>query len=365
MQSIVPSAPEYSGANLVNLVAEIEHRLTGATTGTRLNPQLAAGVPDATSYIFVLFDGLGLHQLDHPEAGPLRAGLAGRLSAPFPTTTTVSLATIATGRTPRAHGVIGHMMYMPEHGVFNGLKWRGLSGEPIDHPMAELLPAPNLWERLHDAGLEPITVQPGEFMSTPLTKALYRGCRFEAAWSHEETSTATLALAAKPGRLVFVYVGEVDFAAHLYGQSSAQYAAAIRSAADTWSRLVESAPDNAAVVGTADHGHIDYSHDAKVHLASADFKGIEIYGDPRALFLRGDGAQELASGLPGTWTPLAECRSWWGAGEEHPKFAERAPAGVLLADPDRLIVPGHMDRRLIGYHGGLAPGEIDIPLLIG
>ena len=349
----------------MNLVAELEHRLAGSARSERLSPQLAAAVPDAATYVFVLIDGLGAHQLDHRDAGAFREARYGTMTSPFPSTTTVSLSTIASGLPPLDHGVIGHMMYMPEHGVFNALKWRGSGGQPIDYPMLELLPTPNLWERLQDGGIEPITVQPGQFMSTPLTQALYRGCRFEAVWSHEEIAAATVSLAAQPGRFIFVYLGEVDFAAHLYGQGSPEYAAAMRSAADTWSRISAGAAGHAAVIGTADHGHIDYPHDAKYHLSSAESAGVAVYGDPRSLFLRGEGAAALAANLPGTWMPIADCRSWWGEGDAHPQFPERAPSGVVLADTGRLIVPGHMDRRLIGYHGGLDPEELEIPLLVG
>ena len=40
------------------------------------------------------------------------------------------------------------------------------------------------------------------------------------------------------------------------------------------------------------------------------------------------------------------------------------PDGAFVADHGRVLLPGHMDKRLVGYHGGLDPGEILIPVLV-
>ncbi len=356
--------PDYAGGSLVNLMAELEHRLTGSSSSPRLRESERSSVPAAATYILMVMDGLGAHQLDHPAAGSLPEHLVATIDAPFPSTTTVSLATIASGQPPRAHGLIGHMMYMPQHGVFNALKWSGRDGRPIDHPTGGFLPTPNLWERLAAAGIEPITVQPGQFVNTPLSAALYRGCRFEPAWSYDEIVAAALDLAAVPGRLILVYLGDVDFAAHLFGQHSGPYADALGRVNSVWEAIALRLPPHAALIGTADHGHIDYTPDQKHPIASADLRGMHVYGDPRALMLRGDRAEETAAALPGAWVPLSRAREWWGPDQEHPEFGERAPTGLIMADPGVVLLPGHMDRRLIGYHGGLDPAELRIPVLV-
>jgi hypothetical protein len=58
--------PDYSGGGLINLVAELERRLTGKAVSPGLQPELAAAVPDAAGYLLVLCDGLGDGQLAHP-----------------------------------------------------------------------------------------------------------------------------------------------------------------------------------------------------------------------------------------------------------------------------------------------------------
>ena len=79
--------PSYHGTGLVNLVAEIEHRMTGDSRSPRLaDPSL---VPDAETYVIVLFDGLGVAQLNHPAARSFVGASVAELEAPFPTTTNV------------------------------------------------------------------------------------------------------------------------------------------------------------------------------------------------------------------------------------------------------------------------------------
>ena len=362
---MVPTPPDYDGSGLVNLAAELERRLVGSSPSPGLRPGLRELVPEAPSYVFVLFDGLGDHQLDHRRASPLAACRAAALDAPFPTTTTVSLATIATALPPSRHGLIGYQMWLPDAGeVVNTIRWTTLWGDAIDFDPAPLLPAPNLWERLSGAGLETVTVQPANFAGSGLSRALYRGCRFEAITNVDEWVTATAQLAATPGRLVFAYLPQVDFAAHVHGQDSAEYAGAVATVSLAWERLSHALPAGAALVGCADHGHVDFPPARQTRIERADHDGRRFSGDGRAMFVHGDGAA-LASALPARWVPIAEALPWWGPGPSHEAFAERAPDGILLADPGHLLLHRFSDDRMIGNHGGLTEAERRVPLLVG
>lgn len=356
--------PDYNGGSLVNLVAEIEYRLTGSSASKRLHPEIAALIPEADTYVLVLYDGLGARQLDHPRAASMRNSLAAEIDAPFPTTTTVSLATIATGLPASQHGLLGYQLWLPERGVVaNTIKWTTLWGETIDYDTVPFLPAPNLWERLQHAGVEPITIQPAHFADTPLTRLLYRECRLDGVYDLAELVTATLQLAATPSRLILAYVPHIDFAAHVDGQASTAYADAMGAADWVWSRLAATAPPGCVVIGTADHGHIDYTKGQHAAISRADHADRTFYGDSRAMFVRGEGAS-LAEELPATWHAAADTEDWWGPGPRHPQFEQRAPDGILLAESDRLLLHKRSDDRLIGNHGGLSEAERRIPLLV-
>ena len=178
--------------------------------------------------MLLLIDGLGIAQLSHPGAGTFVRATKGTLHSPFPSTTSVSLATVATGTPPAAHGLVSHLAWIEEAGgVVNTLKWVDLAGLPVSHDYAAVLPGPNLWERLRSAGVEAITVQPGSFEQSPLSRLLYRGSRFESAWDDADLVEATVQLSRTPRRLIFTYLWQVDYAGHVHGLESPEFATAV------------------------------------------------------------------------------------------------------------------------------------------
>lgn len=357
--------PFDEGHRLVDLMRELELRLTGASVGSGLAPEISSAIPESESYVLALFDGLGHHQLAHPAARTLRESSVARLSAPFPTTTTVSMATVATAMEPAEHGMISHYMWLAElDAVVNVLKWMTPAGVHTDHDTEDFLPAPNLWERLKGAGIEPITVQPGDFATTPLTRLLYRGCRFEGVYSVEEAVAATVDLAAEPGRLVFTYFPQVDFAAHVWGQRSREYESAVRLVDGAWSQIV--ARCAAPVIGTADHGHLDYGPGDKMLIRDPAYKPLTFFGDPRSLFVRGEQRliDRVAEECSTTAVRVGSDAGVW-SGRRHQRLADRLPDAILMAPPGRVLLPRGFDKRLTGYHGGLAAEEVGIPLLVG
>lgn len=351
---------------LLNLVSELEFRLTNSSVSPRLSAEASAAIPDASTYVLMLFDGLGSHQLDHPAAASLKAANRHSIASMFPATTTTNLATLATGKSPRSHGVIGHHMWLPSHHqVVNVLRWITPGGGAVKADTSTFLPGATMWERLKKAGIEPITVQPGPFEQSPLSNMLYRGCRIEPVWNESETTSATLELAQTPGRLIFTYLPNVDIAAHLSGQASSDYANAIRLAARVWDGVAAGLPEHAALVGTADHGHVDYKPTHKVYVASRS--DCEFFGDPRALYVRTDNEDlgpELATELPASWHDAEELIAWFGEGPLHPELNKRMPTGVLLPDEGYVLIPGNMDNRLTGYHGGFDARETSIPMMV-
>ncbi len=357
-------APDYAGGSLVNLVAELEGRLGGGPPSAPLHERLAAAIPEADTYVLVLFDGLGDGQLAHPAAAALAQHRRAAIDTVFPTTTTVALASVATGLPPSAHGLLGYQLDLPEVGeVVNTIKWTTLWGAPVPYDYPRFLPAPNLWERLGAIGVEPVTVQPGHFAASPLSQVLYRGCRWEPAYTVDELVTATRAVAATPRRLVFTYVPHVDFAAHVYGQEAPEYEEALWVAAGVWEQLVAGLPPGVVVVGVADHGHADFPAPRQVRIAKADHEGRVFYGDSRAMFVRGDG-EALARTLPATWVERADMEGWWGPAPHHAAFGVRVPDGVLVADDGWVLLHRYSDDRLIGHHGALTAREARVPLLV-
>lgn len=352
--------PSYDGGGLVNLVAELEHRLTGSSAAVRL--RAGDAIPDGRSFLFVLIDGLGHHQLRHPAASPLARAEAAVLDAPFSTQTAVATATIATGLPPSQHGLIAYLLPLPDFGVVNMLWWFPVAGGSAPPEPERFLPSPNLGERLAAVGADTFVVEPSGYVGGPLDRILYRGTEVIGSQGDADAIDAALARVAEPGTLVALYLPHVDSAAHAFGQGSEEYAAALAAVGAIWSELETRLPPGAVMVGTADHGHVDVA----THIEVQPPDGVECYGDGRALYLRGDrGAlQRFVGEVPGTWVPLEEMAGAWGPGPVHPRFRERLPTGLLLADSGHaFLYPGN-DTRLAGHHGGLSAAEVEIPLLV-
>lgn len=356
--------PSFDGAGLVNLVSELERRLVGTAPMPGLDHP--STVPEAAGYLLVMFDGLGHHQLSAPEAHDLAVAEQTVLTAGFPTTTTTSLATLATGLAPAGHGIVGHILHLPGVAdLVNVLKWVTPSGAPVAHDYQSMLPGPNLWERLSASGIEPITIQPGPFAGSPLSRMLYRGCRFEPVWGLHELVDATVDL-ARPGRLVVPYFAAVDVTAHLHGQGSDEYRAALSQAASIWTALAARVRRDVTMLGTADHGHIDYRDHTKVLIRHPRFEELRLFGDPRTLFVSGptDLIEDLAETTRAAQVTPDDLMTLLGPEPHHPQLVGRIPDRALLAAHGTLLMARAFDKRLVGYHGGMEPAEMEIPLLV-
>ncbi len=108
---------------------------------------------------------------------------------------------------------------------------------------------------------------------------------------------------------------------------------------------------------------MDVPPERRALLDRADQHDRTLAGDARVVFVHGEGAS-LAGRLPAVWVPRAEMEGWWGPGPRHPEFEQRAPEGVLVADPGHAVLHRFSDDRLIGQHGGLTPEELEVPMLI-
>jgi hypothetical protein len=357
--------PDYAGGGLVNLVAELERRLTGASPTVGLRPDLAEAIPAAATYVLVLFDALGDHQLRrHPSGEELRAHRVGALDASFSTQTSVATATLASGLPPSQHGLISYVLRMQPGGVpVNTLWWFTVDGSAPAIDLEGFLPAPNLAERLGLAGREAVVVEPAAYLGSPLDRVLYRGARTHGA-AEGEVVDAVVAEASRPGRLVVCYLPQVDAAGHAEGTTSTAYAGAVEEATEIWRGIGSRLPDRAVMVGTADHGMVDVDPGRRLSVSPPD--SLTLSGDDRVIYAYGDGHQaaSFAADLPATWVPIEDVPDLWGPPPFHPELRHRLPTGLIVADDGvALHYPGN-DLPLAGYHGGLTEEELRIPLLV-
>ena len=142
----LPTVPHYGEGSLADLACSL---LASLGIGGEPNPLALPGTGRAC---LLIVDGLGWELLRaHPAAAPFLSELAvtGRpLTAGFPATTATSLTSLATGKAPGSHGMLGYQVAVPGAGrLLNELRW----DSRVD-PVA-WQPSATIYERAAAAGV--------------------------------------------------------------------------------------------------------------------------------------------------------------------------------------------------------------------
>ena len=325
----------------------------------------------------LLVDGLGADLVRaHADLAPTLAamtGPAGDLSAPCPSTTPVSLATLGTGLPPGSHGILGFVTAVPgEDRTLNHVAWR-------DDPAPEQWQARRtVFEQVADDGVEVAAVGPYTFMGSGLTRAVYRGAGYPGSVGPGDLNALVVeALAAAPRTLVYGYLAELDLTGHVRGVDSPSWRAQLALVDRGVEQLVDSLPDDAALLVTADHGMLDVPAGTRLDLdRQPDLdEGVRLLaGEPRARYVHAeDGA---ADDVLERWRAVVGDRAWVASRDEAIESGVFGPVDDALAARIGDVValargtwamtaterePG--PSRLIGYHGSLTGTELAIPLL--
>ena len=159
MEATSPHAPLYGRSALSDLTPSL---LAALGVSGFPNP---LGVEPMAQACLLLVDGLGWELVrENREHAPFLAGLletGSSLTAGFPSTTAVSIASIGTGKPPGEHGIVGFTMAIPGYDrAMNNLRW-ALHGNgphvdlrPVVVP-EELQPDPTAFQLAEDAGVRP------------------------------------------------------------------------------------------------------------------------------------------------------------------------------------------------------------------
>jgi type I phosphodiesterase/nucleotide pyrophosphatase len=339
---------------------------------------LAEALAGARRVVVLLVDGLGADLLrTHAELAPTLAGLAqpvGKLSAPCPSTTPVSLATLGTGLPPGSHGILGFVTDIPgENRTLNHVQW----GDDPDPDVWQS--RPTVFEQAAAAGLTATAVGPYAYAGSGLTRAVYRGAGYPGSVSSGDLcAQVQAALTATPRALVYAYLPELDLTGHVRGVDSAAWRAQLVFVDRIVEQLVDGLPDDAALLVTADHGMLDvpdahrFDLDAEPGLAD----GVRVLaGEPRARYVHAvPGAK---TDVLARWREVLGDRAWVAGREEAVATGIFGPVDGAVADRIGDVValargswaftspslePG--PSRLAAYHGSLTATELAIPLLL-
>ncbi|AMM22429.1 hypothetical protein AX769_13360 [Frondihabitans sp. PAMC 28766] len=332
----------------------------------------------ASHVVILVVDGLGAANLNARSAYARTLSAAGTsIFSGFPTTTAAALATLTTGALPGQHGLVGYKVL----DAANDRVVKQLSGWDALLDPATWQRLPTTFEKAAGSGVAVWAVGPTRYSDSGLTRAILRGARYRSAESVTQRFDAAIDILHDPAPSVtYLYVPELDMAAHRYGWESDQWAAALESLDAEVRRLVASLGREQALLVTADHGIIDVPEHK--HVIFGDKLGLldgvrHLAGEPRCLQLHfdasADNAQRVA--VVDAWRAAEGQRAWVVTRDEAIEagwFGEVAPevtpriGDVLIAARKGIAYYATVDERsrgMIGQHGSWSPDETQVPLL--
>lgn len=329
------------------------------------------------SFVLVVVDGLGHANLRERAAyaRTISRMQQRRIETVIPSTTGAALTTLTTGRLPGEHGLLGYRIKHPRVGIVSTLKdWEGID-EPRDWQRSE-----PLFDLASSLGARPVALGRPAHRTGGLTEAILRGADYVAGQRIDDR-VAELSRILRGGERVcaYLYVDELDRAAHRYGAGSDEWARALESLDAALESLFRSLPGGTGLVVTADHGIVDVPAHAQVMLDDVPGALDEVEavgGEPRfrSLYLR-PGADAAAAARriaerEGTRAVVATredaaAAGWFGSIDED---GLARIGDVLIAARKRVAYySSHDDPKslaMVGQHGGLSEEERGVPLAV-
>lgn len=333
--------------------------------------------------VLLLIDGLGAEVLK-ARAGHART-LAGALTksavleSGFPTTTAAAIATLTTGVRPGDHGLVGYT-------VLDGANDRvvnQLSGWDDKLDPYSWQSVPTIFERAAAEGYAAVAIGPERYRDTGFSHAVLRGARYVAAASISDRMSKAAEFLREPGPpgLAYVYVPELDSAAHAHGLESREWIAALETTDAAVRDLVATLGTRSGVLLTADHGVVDIPKHGHLHFDT--FPGLVdgvrfVAGEPRCLHLHfePDASPAQRERIVQAWRASESGRSWVATRDEAIAadwFGPVRPAvvpriGDLLVAARKSVAyydsrAGTHGESMIGQHGSWTQAELRVPLL--
>ena len=381
--------PDASVANTVDLSRALASLVgaDGIDLGTGA-ADVRRAIGAAEHHVFVLIDGLGMNLIESLPAGSfLREHLAMELRAVFPATTAAALTSLATGLWPAQHAVPAWWTYLPEHGLTatilpfierfseQPLGELGVTSEEVFRERALMRSF-----RRDTKSFLPRQVAGSvytSYVSGGMPVSGYAELREAIGGVIERVSGAT-----EP-TYSYLYYPALDTLEHAFGPESEQVRSELRRVQHELARLAEGIAGRGRMAVSADHGVLEVAQEQKRFIerddALLDALVVPPYGEPRVPFFRvRDGAHDaFASQFRGRFgkdfalLSIDEVEELRLFGLEPLSSIARGRIGDAIAftAAPRVLVYGSANDRsgpavMRGFHGGMAPEEMRIPLVV-
>jgi hypothetical protein len=353
-----PVKPEYSGANVVNVVP--------ALLGLRSDEWLPAPARDAATVVLLVLDGLGWDVASSGRMPVVGSMTGGPVTTVVPSTTAAALTSITTGVTPSRHGLTGYRIRFDDT-VLNVIRWQRADGRRGPEPLVT--------QRVEPFAGRPVpVVSKSSFRRTDFTAAHLRGGPYRG-WP----TTAVLvehvrALAHAGEPLVYAYYPGLDEVGHEFGIEGREFAAEVAATDELVGALLDVLPDGAALVVTADHGQVQVGPAGWRGLGDLDDLVATYAGEGRFRHLHA--RRGAATGLVAAARALTGDDAWvftrdelldggW-LGPDPRGPARRGVGDVVIAarGPVGFVDPTYpREADLVATHGSVTAAEMVVPLL--
>ena len=342
--------------------------------------------------VVALADGFGMNFVEAlDEDAFFRRRIATEMRTVFPSTTPIVLTTLATGRWPATHSVIGWFQRLREIDAVSTIisyqrtaDKKALSELGVSAETAYPVPS-----RMGKTDRDALHIMPEHIIATAYSN-YWTGYIKQHGYDADNPQQAIdMAIQAvrKSSRptCVYIYMPQVDIAAHEHGAWHATTMQTARVVDRLLATLADALPSNARLVVTADHGHLDAPPD-RTHVIEKSDELLKLCdgpftGDQRATYADVSDANMDAfrtaiherfgdDFLVLTAREVEEC-GLLGAAPLSDETRRRMRKALVLSTGDavldyRATLDDSDDSRfpLLSHHGGLTPAEIRIPLVI-
>lgn len=397
--------PLYDSYCFANIPATIRSLLTGSAE-PGLPADVLGDLPTRYQRVILLFiDSFGWRFWErYADRYPfLRSfvddGVVSKLTSQFPSTTAAHVTAIHTGLPVGQSGVYEWHYYEPSlDRVITPLlfSYAGDSGRNTlekDGVRPEtLFPRSHFYRELQEQGVTSYVIQSASFTPSPYTSVVTDGAElipFEK-WSGALESLSML-LEHDERAYYYLYFGDIDAIAHLYGPSSARFDAEVNAfLAQTerfWETEIVPKLKDTLLLVTADHGHMETDPQTAFYVnqrlpgftrylkQTHDGRPIVPAGSPRDMFMhvRDEHLDEAEAVLNKALEGIAViyrtedliAQGFFGATVSD-TFRSRVGNLVILPRAREAVwwfEEGRFDQHLYGHHGGLSREEMETILL--
>lgn len=342
-----------------------------------LGKKNSLGLPSVKNACVILVDGLGSSNIES-RAGhaPLIAAQLkadGGIFCGFPSTTVTSLSSLLTGKSAGQHGMVGYQILDPHTrervNLLTGIKDRA--------DAKKWQPEVTVSEICQQNSVECFFVGPADYENSGFSLATMPGVKYVPAKTIEDRfEAAAKILGSGSAKLVYLYVPELDQAAHSFGFKSIQWVQKLEDLESSLKAFLRNMSKSIGLLLTADHGIIDVPIEKHIYLDEISIPELEfVGGDPRVLFLYFLSQPTVADrsriqeflgkrAYVATRDEVIEA-NWFGETQD---FAvARMPEIFLISIGETALY--HRDfakpnsLKMIGQHGSVSHEELAVPLL--